>query len=115
MNSLRSGGKAIQLLHFSRLMTSIRKPILSFDSSQYPERVTRVWPVITVIGKPPIQVKGLKKKHQNVVLSPFNTNIVQLPNYRFFNKIYEPRREKTNVLVSDLVRHKPGCTAREDS
>ena len=25
----------------------------------------------------------------------------------------EPRREKTNVLVSDLVRHKPGCTATE--
>ena len=28
--------------------------------------------------------------------------------------INEPRREKTNVLVSDLVRHKPGCTATED-
>ena len=25
----------------------------------------------------------------------------------------EPRREKTNVLVSDLVRHKLGCTATE--
>ena len=24
--------------------------------------------------------------------------------------IYEPRLEKTSVLVSDLVRHKPGCT-----
>ena len=29
-------------------------------------------------------------------------------------KGYEPRHEKTNVLVSDLVRHKPGCTALED-
>ena len=28
--------------------------------------------------------------------------------------IYEPRHEKTNILVSDLVRHKPGCTATED-
>ena len=28
---------------------------------------------------------------------------------------YEPRHEKTNVLVSNLVRHKPGCTATEDS
>ena len=28
--------------------------------------------------------------------------------------INEPRVEKTNVLVSDLVRHKPGCTATED-
>ena len=27
---------------------------------------------------------------------------------------YEPRHGKTNVLVSDLVRHKPGCTATED-
>ena len=27
---------------------------------------------------------------------------------------YEPRHEKTNVMVSDLVRHKPGCTATED-
>ena len=26
----------------------------------------------------------------------------------------EPRREKTNVLVSDLVQHKPGCIATED-
>ena len=30
------------------------------------------------------------------------------------NKINEPRHEKTNVLVSDLVRHKSGCTATED-
>ena len=28
--------------------------------------------------------------------------------------ICEPRHEKINVLVSDLVRHKPGCTATED-
>ena len=28
--------------------------------------------------------------------------------------IIEPRHEKTNVLVSDLVRHKAGCTATED-
>ena len=27
---------------------------------------------------------------------------------------FEPRREKTNVLVSDLVRHKTGSTASED-
>ena len=27
---------------------------------------------------------------------------------------YEPRHEKTNILVSDLLRHKPGCTATED-
>ena len=28
--------------------------------------------------------------------------------------LFEPRHEKTNVLVSDLVRHKLGCTATED-
>ena len=28
---------------------------------------------------------------------------------------FEPRHEKTNLLVSDLVRHKPGCTATEDA
>ena len=28
--------------------------------------------------------------------------------------LIEPRHEKTNILVSDLVRHKPGCTATED-
>ena len=27
---------------------------------------------------------------------------------------YEPRREKTKVLVSEMVRHKAGCTATED-
>ena len=34
----------------------------------------------------------------------------------FETKLYmvnEPHHEKTNVLVSDLVRHKPGCTATE--
>ena len=33
--------------------------------------------------------------------------------YMRFGKI-EPRHEKTSVQVSDLVRHKPGCTATED-
>ena len=28
--------------------------------------------------------------------------------------IFKPRHEKTNILVSDLVRHKSGCTATED-
>ena len=32
----------------------------------------------------------------------------------FIVYINEPRHEKTNVLVSDLVRHKQGCTAPED-
>ena len=28
---------------------------------------------------------------------------------------FELRHEKTNVLISDLVRHKPGCPATEDA
>ena len=28
--------------------------------------------------------------------------------------VNEPRHEKTSILVSDRVRHKPGCTATED-
>ena len=30
------------------------------------------------------------------------------------NRAFEPRREKTNVLVTNLVRRKLGCTATED-
>ena len=33
---------------------------------------------------------------------------------KFYLALFEPRHEKTNVLVSDQVRHKPGCTATED-
>ena len=33
---------------------------------------------------------------------------------RVFTSAFEPRCEKTNVLVSDLVRHITGCTAKED-
>ena len=34
--------------------------------------------------------------------------------YRRKNKKIEPRHEKNNILVSDLVRHEPGCAATED-
>ena len=30
------------------------------------------------------------------------------------SRINEPCHEKTNILVSDLVRHKPGCTTTQD-
>ena len=30
------------------------------------------------------------------------------------SSLFERCHEKTNVLVSDLVQHKPGCTATED-
>ena len=42
----------------------------------------------------------------------FNGTTQVLQNIIF--KPYEPRHEKTNVLVSDLVRYKSGCTATED-
>ena len=29
-------------------------------------------------------------------------------------RLYDPRHEKTNILVFDMVRHKPGCTATKD-
>ena len=32
----------------------------------------------------------------------------------FMFSSFEPRHEKTSVLVSDLLRHKPGCTATEN-
>ena len=35
-------------------------------------------------------------------------------NLRVQIETFVPRHEKTNVLVSDLVRHKPGCTATGD-
>ena len=39
--------------------------------------------------------------------------VVNVKNVKKKMKI-EPRHEKTNVVISDLVRHKPGCTATED-
>ena len=30
------------------------------------------------------------------------------------NVSYEPYHEKTNIMVFDVVRHKPGCTVTED-
>ena len=33
---------------------------------------------------------------------------------QFSIKSYEPCHEKTNILVFDQVRHKPGCTVTED-
>ena len=47
----------------------------------------------------------IKKK---ILLTNFVNKVMRL------NKAYEPRREKNNVLVSDMVQHKPGCTATED-
>ena len=58
-------------------------------------------------------------KFQDFMLLWFELNLVGNGDDRFHRDkahfcIYEPRREKTKVLVSDLVRHKPGCTGTED-
>ena len=34
--------------------------------------------------------------------------------FNIVNEQFEPRHEKTDVLVSDPIRHKPGCTIKED-
>ena len=48
----------------------------------------------------------------NTCMYMLNTFKSSLINFRSLS--YEPRHEKTNVLVSDLVPHKPGCTATVD-
>ena len=37
-----------------------------------------------------------------------------MQNFMLYDQISKPRHEKTNILVSDQVWHKPGCTATED-
>ena len=37
-----------------------------------------------------------------------------LKTFKFYKYIIEPHHEKTNILVSELVQHKPGCKATED-
>ena len=41
------------------------------------------------------------------------TSLIQSSEARF-QKGNEPHHEKINILVSDLARHKPGCTASKD-
>ena len=49
---------------------------------------------------------GTVNPRVGILLSPLDTNAGF--------SLSEPRHEKTNILVSDLVRHKPGCTPTED-
>ena len=43
----------------------------------------------------------------------YNFEVAQL-SMKFIMLINEPRHEKTNILVSDLLRHKPSYIATED-
>ena len=47
-------------------------------------------------------------------MSIAKSTMLCIKNKRFSLLINEPRCEKTNILVYDLVRHKPGCTVTED-
>ena len=53
---------------------------------------------------------GLNNRYSKISLFRFCKNVVHLS---CVMRKYEPRHEKTNVLVSDLVRQKPGCKATE--
>ena len=57
------------------------------------------------------QISPLNKDHTKVHCS-MDSGTQQTHSHR--TSKYERRHEKTNVLVSDLVRHKPGCAASED-
>ena len=54
--------------------------------------------------------------HLPMAQDKFCNSLVYIVNVKKCNKKMkiEPRHEKTNVVVSDLARHKPGCTAIED-
>ena len=51
-------------------------------------------------------------QHETLLISSEHLSDQRIFVLAFLNEL---RHEKTNVLVSDLVRHKPGCTATEDS
>ena len=58
-----------------------------------------------------------KNKAVIVCITHEQENPDQLVTTSMYNVIvttFEPLHEKTNVLVSDLVRHKPGYTATKD-
>ena len=57
-------------------------------------------------------VESLKVKVKYCGLLVWLVNSIEL--VIFSTTKNEPRREKTNILVSDLVRHKPDCTSTED-
>ena len=74
-----------------------------------------------------LKISGIlaTKKH---MISKRNDETAAFLNYKVISEITfiqdrrsalillnEKRHEKTNVLVSDLVRHKPGCPATEDA
>ena len=59
------------------------------------------------------QFGGRERERENLTSVVFCSAGYQLP-FATYDSIIEPRHEKTNILVSDLVRHKPGCTATED-
>ena len=62
-------------------------------------------------GMPQSNDAATKGRENSSKQKPENNPSSKLPEGLITN---EARHEKTKVLVSDLVRHKPGCTATED-
>ena len=55
------------------------------------------------------------KTSHHANLKPLETHFCKTGYWGFaLAFIFEPRHEKTNILVSNQVQHKPGCTATED-
>ena len=57
---------------------------------------------------------GFLKQHLNFDTCAVKTDKEYCRLFRLTTRTIELRHEKTNILVSDPVRHKPGCTATED-
>ena len=57
--------------------------------------------------------KIITQLSSNIINTHLISSAVQVQLYTFVWR-NEPRHEKTKVLVSDLVRHKPGYTAKEN-
>ena len=74
------------------------------DSCQWPGRLIEI---ALDFG---LDIDLLKRHH---VCELYSAGFDKLAEEVSSPQIDEPRHEKTNILVSDLVRHKPGCTATE--
>ena len=68
---------------------------------------------ITLSGQQSFFILLLHKKVQQNLATNITVLSKKLNNRRIAD-INEPRHEKTNILVSNLVRHKLGCTVTED-
>ena len=64
------------------------------------------------LGTYAIQIAGSNRS--STTISFFSGNLLGVIPTFFNCRKNERHHEKTNILVSDLVPHKPGCTVTED-